>query len=54
MVYCGKPSKGCSNCRERKIRVSPLFELVMPGSVRVRVHRLAPQGAPSCRGLFAE
>ncbi|KAK3898188.1 hypothetical protein C8A05DRAFT_19179 [Staphylotrichum tortipilum] len=20
MVYCGKPSKGCSNCRERKIR----------------------------------
>lgn len=22
MVYCGKPSKGCSNCRERKIRVS--------------------------------
>jgi hypothetical protein len=21
MVYCGKPSKGCSNCRERKIRV---------------------------------
>jgi hypothetical protein len=25
MVYCGKPSKGCSNCRERKIRVSLLF-----------------------------
>ncbi|KAK7418874.1 hypothetical protein QQZ08_011083 [Neonectria magnoliae] len=22
MVYCGKPSKGCSKCRERKIRVS--------------------------------
>lgn len=22
MVYCGKPSKGCSSCRERKIRVS--------------------------------
>lgn len=22
MVYCGKPSKGCSNCRERKVRVS--------------------------------
>lgn len=20
MVYCGKPSKGCSNCRERKVR----------------------------------
>lgn len=25
MVYCGKPSKGCSNCRERKIRVSHIF-----------------------------
>lgn len=22
MVYCGKPSKGCSLCRQRKIRVS--------------------------------
>ncbi|KAH6661662.1 hypothetical protein F5X68DRAFT_178583 [Plectosphaerella plurivora] len=22
MVYCGKPSKGCSNCRERKIRLT--------------------------------
>lgn len=22
MVYCGKPSGGCSNCRRRKIRVS--------------------------------
>lgn len=27
MVYCGKPSKGCSNCRERKIRVSHNFYL---------------------------
>ncbi|KAL7814908.1 hypothetical protein V8C44DRAFT_324816 [Trichoderma aethiopicum] len=24
MVYCGKPSKGCSNCRERKIRVGSI------------------------------
>lgn len=27
MVYCGKPSKGCSNCRERKIRVSHILEI---------------------------
>ena len=27
MVYCGKPSKGCSACRERKIRVSQMFPL---------------------------
>lgn len=25
MVYCGKPSKGCQNCRERKIAVSAEF-----------------------------
>ena len=31
MVYCGKPSKGCSNCRERKIRVSgPSISVVVP------------------------
>lgn len=37
MVYCGKPSKGCSNCRERKIRVSVLVsacnEWLLPESV---------------------
>lgn len=22
MVYCGKPTKGCANCRKRRIRVS--------------------------------
>lgn len=31
MVYCGKPSKGCSNCRERKIRVG-LLRLQPPPS----------------------
>lgn len=45
MVYCGKPSKGCSNCRERKIRVGlnalasrslELFELLDPSSFELR------------------
>lgn len=25
MVYCGRPSKGCANCRKRKIRVGHHF-----------------------------
>lgn len=48
MVYCGKPSKGCSNCRERKIRVSPLFELpcrVPSESVSIARLRSAPRRA---------
>lgn len=51
MVYCGKPSKGCSNCRGRKIRVSPLFDLstrvpsqsiIFPGWLRSRVRPVLP------------
>jgi hypothetical protein len=30
MVYCGKPSKGCATCREKKTRVSwPFLDAIL-------------------------
>lgn len=52
MVYCGKPSKGCSNCRERKIRVSHNFRNIQSGFLKLRVHGLAPQTCSLCQGLL--
>jgi hypothetical protein len=39
MVYCGKPSKGCSNCRERKIRVSLIYYFFISTHRMSRRHR---------------
>lgn len=43
MVYCGKPSKGCSSCRERKIRVSlglcVFHQSVLPSTQRLTLTR---------------
>lgn len=53
MVYCGKPSKGCSNCRERKIRVSHILEISSPGFDKLRVHGLASSATcPLCQGML--
>lgn len=42
MVYCGKPSTGCSECRKRKTRVSPeSLSFITYDPVNKWVHKMA-------------
>lgn len=45
MVYCGKASEGCQNCRKRRIKVSrfreAIFTCLCTNSERCHVHRFA-------------
>lgn len=47
MVYCGKPSKGCSSCRERKIRVSVGLQACFSIVITAAEHAFLSTGALS-------
>ncbi|KAK8196492.1 hypothetical protein M8818_006657 [Zalaria obscura] len=51
MVYCGKPSKGCQTCREKKVRVSGRLVKTCnaPSSLTIAQCDQLPEGCTQCR-----
>lgn len=46
MVYCGKPSKACENCRQRRLKVSIVSEPRLPKSIHPSIENSCPRNIP--------